>query len=364
MSLAIIHFEPIEKYPPAMNLLYLLSAKSFTTCVFSTHYSDDWFNARHIHVHRLGKNKISPIWRYLTYLRFNLGTFWRLIYHRPKKILCFETLSIVPAWWYKKIFRKTELYMHYHEFASDEEKNAGSAYMQWLYNIEKNLLSYCTWVSHTNIDRLIFFRKQHTTLNPALLHSLPNYPLITWTSAAMPKKKQLADLPVRLVYVGAIDTETMHLNYMCDWVLLQKGKYQLTLISDNISDRARNYLSSLVTDYIELKPGIRYDELPMALLNYHIGLVLYNGHIPNFIYNIPNKVTEYLHCGLDVWIPASLMTTLNWAQENKMIKNELTPENIKALSYAGFQREKFCAEEALGQLIGKLTDDNKTGQHI
>jgi hypothetical protein len=38
--------------------------------------------------------------------------------------------------------------------------------------------------------------------------------------------------------------------------------------------------------------------------------VLYKGHIPNYVYNVPNKVYEYLSCGLHVIVGAKLITTV------------------------------------------------------
>ena len=55
--------------------------------------------------------------------------------------------------------------------------------------------------------------------------------------------------------------------------------------------------------FITLHEGIQYQELPDVLTKYDVGVILYTGHIENYIYNAPNKLFEYLACGLDVWFP-------------------------------------------------------------
>jgi len=52
--------------------------------------------------------------------------------------------------------------------------------------------------------------------------------------------------------------------------------------------------------------------LPETLAEYDIGIILYNGSIPNYVYNAPNKLFEYYACGLDVWFPDKLKTSLSY----------------------------------------------------
>jgi hypothetical protein len=52
--------------------------------------------------------------------------------------------------------------------------------------------------------------------------------------------------------------------------------------------------------------GCEYAELPALLAEHDIGLILYKGNTINFVYNAPNKLFEYLRCGLDVWYPREM----------------------------------------------------------
>ena len=87
-----------------------------------------------------------------------------------------------------------------------------------------------------------------------------------------------------------------------------------------MSDSARNYIDTLNSMFIEVKPGLPYDELPRIIKNYTVGVVLYNGHIPNYIYNAPNKLFEYLACGLDVWLPQTMIGSLPYVTQNSYPK--------------------------------------------
>ena len=46
-------------------------------------------------------------------------------------------------------------------------------------------------------------------------------------------------------------------------------------------------------------------------------MILYNGHIPNYIYNAPNKLFEYLACGLDVWFPIEMIGCYQYITNKK-----------------------------------------------
>jgi hypothetical protein len=86
--------------------------------------------------------------------------------------------------------------------------------------------------------------------------------------------------------------------------------------------------------------------LPEELIKHDIGLVLYKGHIPNYVYNVPNKVFEYLDCGLSVLadeVNKSLVQlqnprvyqvsfhTLNQVNLKKFIQNHCHIENNRML---------------------------------
>jgi len=101
----------------------------------------------------------------------------------------------------------------------------------------------------------------------------------------------------------------MYLEEVLRLVSNQPNELELTLFSQDVSSSAINLISQYESETIVLKSAIDYIELPQELVKYDIGLVLYKGHSPNFIYNVPNKVHEYLHCGLKVLGDICLVST-------------------------------------------------------
>jgi hypothetical protein len=67
---------------------------------------------------------------------------------------------------------------------------------------------------------------------------------------------------------------------------------------------------------MQMKEGVEYERLPEILPAYHVGIILYKGHIPNYMYNSPNKLFEYLACGLDVWFPKEMTGCYPYVTEN------------------------------------------------
>ena len=54
------------------------------------------------------------------------------------------------------------------------------------------------------------------------------------------------------------------------------------------------------------------------LSNYDVGVILYKPLIDNFKYNAPNKLFEYLVCGLEVWFPGNLLGILPYQKAHPL----------------------------------------------
>ena len=52
--------------------------------------------------------------------------------------------------------------------------------------------------------------------------------------------------------------------------------------------------------------AIPFDDLAEVLPRYDVGLILYKGHIPNYVHNVPNKFWEYLAAGLGGIVPSMM----------------------------------------------------------
>ena len=181
---------------------------------------------------------------------------------------------------------------------------------------EAYLLQLSDWVSHTNDDRMRLFRLDYPFLQDRQCHVFPNYPPSDWSARAQKIRKLLANSDsIKLVYVGALGMHTTYIKELAEWIKEQHGKYSLDIYTDNIEQEVMAFLQNLNCSYIKMKAAIPYFDLPEVLAQYDIGVVLYKGHIPNYIYNVPNKVIEYLACGLGVLYSKELVSTFSFHEK-------------------------------------------------
>ena len=349
-KLSILHFNILEKYPPAMNfILDVLSQKSeyrisVFTSVNSSPYNNKIYND--VKIFRLGSVSKKPIIRYASYILFNvLGTII-LILQRPATIVVYETLSILPAFVFSKIFKKSKIHIHYHEYVSNSEKEAASAYMKFLFKFENKLLKSIT-CSQTNEDRKTLFLMDNPNLKSENVSVYPNFPPEQWWNDFGHYKTSYKDGIIKLVYVGVLDCETMYLEEILAWVKANSETLDLTLYSQQYSKKTKALINKYSAPNISLRPAINYYELPQELMKHDIGLVLYKGHIPNYIYNVPNKVYEYLSCGLQVIVHHKLISTIRLGIEQIQVVDYtkldliLIKRNISSVKMPIYNPEKL-----------------------
>jgi len=307
----IIHFQPMELYPPVMNMIDFIhkqyQAKKVIVVTSSCNIDLEKFNLKGSNivfkrVARLEKQQGSYT-RYFNYFLFYVRCLLLLLKNKPSAVLYYETLSSFPAWIYKKfINKKLPVFIHYHEYTSPSEYKKGMKMNHFFHKREKWLYKTASWISHTNSDRLKLFLKDELLNNNVAANVLPNYPSKAW----FVKKERNNSLPVKIVYIGALSLDTMHTASFVKWVLSQEGNVIWDIYSNNIDLPAQQFLKEVDTNIIRLHKGVNYCEIPLILKNYTVGVILYNGHIPNYIFNAPNKLFEYLACGLDVWFPIEM----------------------------------------------------------
>ncbi len=261
-----------------------------------------------IKIRRYGIISVNPFVRYFSYVYYNFFCTLHLIISRPDIVLVYETLSICPAFIYKLLFPSKRIHIHYHEYISPLEKKRSSYYMKMLFKCEEKLLVNAT-CSHTNVDRKTLFLRDNKYLKEDQVKVYPNLPPTHWWENYGKNKKNRITSPIKLVYVGSLDNDTMFLTELLDWVNNNKHKLHLTLISQQYNEKTLQLINDSLSPNIILKEAIDYYDLPNELINYDVGLVIYKGHIPNYIYTVPNKVYEYLSIGLTVLADKCLNTT-------------------------------------------------------
>lgn len=366
---AIIHFAPLELYPPVQNLLVEVGKynSSERVIVFTTRTTVAGLQAfsvdsEKIRIVRLGESgqKLNIIARYVVYVYFYTVCLLLLLWRRPKSILYFEAISSFPAYVYKKFFcHRCAILIHYHEYTSPDELRNGMKLVNYFHRLEKELYPQAVWVSHTNEFRMKKFKKDNDATEIKCPYILPNFPPRTWASA--PAKH--ITLPLRIVYVGALSLETMYTREFSEWVLAQNGKVIWDIYSYNFTDEARTYLYSLNTEWIKLKGGVNYYDLPRYLQKYHVGVILYNGHIPNYVYNAPNKLFEYLASGLSVWFPDIMTGSKTYCTNGTYPEilaldfsslNTIKVEQLIAREGHQLKRSSYYCEDALQEIIRDL----------
>jgi len=371
----IVHFQPLEKYPPVMNLIrYMTRVSSGSTeiHVVSTEGEEgkQLFGADGVVIHRLGK--FSRTWTRLQrlkfYLQFNFKGLALLLKYKPGKVLYYETLSGGPPGLYRSFFNKDcQLFIHYHEYTSPEEYRHGMFVNRWLHALEKRQYKHARWVSHTNEYRGKLFARDLGPFSPARVNVLPNYPPESWRRSVPPLQERAAQGRIRFVYVGALSLDTMFVETFATFIKQHPDNYTWDIFSDNFSPDVVQFFDNLNASNIFFRGGIAYDKLPETLSEFDIGVILYKGHIPNYVYNAPNKLFEYLSCGLDVWFPIEMTgskpyTTTGTYPEvlevnfNRLASVDALPKKYHS-SYRLKEQAYFC-EDVYSNLVGWLLERN------
>ena len=362
-NLVIIHFQALEKYPPAINFIRYIAQQSgnkFNIQVLTTHPGENKKTIEFggVQVLRLAIWKIrGRIGRLLFYLLFNIKALVILLKCRPGQIVYFETLSAFAPWVYKKFINKrARIFIHYHEYTSPAEYQTGMALSRWLHKQERQLYRGAAWISHTNSDRMNFFQQdvgKDEVNNPQIM---PNYPSATWHNTALGVQPN-NDKRVAFVYVGALSLNNMHTREMTQYVAANSDKCYWHIYSDNHDDEVFAFLESLKVNNIEFKGGVLYDELPAILPQYDIGVILYTGNTPNYAYNAPNKFFEYIACGLNVWFGNGMKGMSYYEHLNQkpyvrcMNFEQLTPLSIASEKrISTIPNQQYTAEEVYKQL--------------
>lgn len=337
----IIHLLPLEYYPPITNLLNILSKdKLVKTAVFSTKNNKyrPCFQTKNIQISRTNypgyqKNIILKFWSFFTYVFLPL---WQIIVFKPHVLMYYEPHSALPAYLYKRFFNpRVKLFIHHHEYYAPEEfQDPAMRFVRFFHKLETTFLyKKAAWISQTNSHRLDFFSKDHPYVPKSILFSLANYPPLSWAKSL--KKRSKIKGPIKLLYIGALSFENTYIREIVTFVRNNPNSIKLDIFSFNMHNDVLSWLQSESIENISLNAfGIPYDQIPKMASSYNVGLVLYKGHNINYQYNAPNKLFEYLVCGLDVWVPKELLGCK--AYLNSQTRPFVLDVNYNNLSMANF----------------------------
>jgi hypothetical protein len=259
---------------------------------------------KRIIIKRFGKydNELSPFKRVQLYIIYNFLSFADSFAWGAGTVFYYETISAVPAYFLKKLKPSIPLFIHYHEYVTPDEYN-NIGLLKRIHVLEKKIFSKAQWISHTNEDRLNLFVRDTGIVKDDRLHALPNFPSKEWNT---PSIKRTVSSPVKIIYVGAIGFDALYVKEFANWVEGQNGKVIWDIYSQQDQSELNAFLNKIDSKFITVKGYISYHHMPDVLNKYDVGVILYKGLSPNFVYNAPNKLFEYLACGLDVWFPQEL----------------------------------------------------------
>jgi hypothetical protein len=356
---------PLEYYPPVTNFLNIIVKHAFfvkvwTTC--NTKKRTTYHNEKLKTINRspFPEKSDNVLKRLFKYFCFNISCFIGLVKYKPEAIVYYESYSVYPVFLYMKFFGKaTKLYIHYHEYEDQENYKNGMKQVKYYHKLEKEFLyKKATWISQTNTDRIQMFASDHPKLPSGILKVVPNYPPQDWlrhTNLIKPDGHTV----IKTVYVGSLSLKDTFIKEYCDWVLKQNGKVYFHIYAYNLHDDTIEYLKSLNTDYIVFyTKGVEYNKMPTLLADYDIGLILYKANTKNYKYNAPNKLFEYLVCGLKVFYPDVMLGIKPYLTENIIPLNFKNMTSIDAL-VPNFRTSvasatSYTAEEAFKELLHEL----------
>jgi hypothetical protein len=246
-----------------------------------------------------------------------------------------------------------------------EYAQKGMRVINYSHKKEKYLYRRANWISHTNKKRVELFLADHPDVNRRVCKVLPNYPPKDWLTSMNPRRA--AGSPLRLVYVGSFGSlEHLFIRELLTWIKALNGQLTLDVYSYNVSPEVYDFFSSLEASNVQLKGSINYSQLPSILANYNVGLIFYKATSLNVEHCAPNKLFEYLACGLDVWFSEEMTGCYPYMRDDvypKVIKVDFKNlsgfEYKKATNRTGLneQGSEFFSENVFAPLINEMVND-------
>jgi hypothetical protein len=370
-NIVIIHYQPLEMFPPVLNSIDFFSENSgdqYALHVFTTATDSikSFYVNKHANIIRStqGFKKWGGIGTILRFLFFTVNALFKLIKLKPAAIYYYESHSALPVYLYKKyVNKRVRILIHYHEYMSPEEyRQKGMRVINYAHSKERYLYTVAEWISHTNGERMKMFLIDNPSIKRDICHIAPNFPSRKWAVAA--KDQRNFNQIYKLVYVGSFGSfDDLYIREVLQWVKKNRGTVSLDIYSFNMPQHISNYIEELKADNIQVKGAVKYDSLPLVLKEYNIGLIMYKATSLNVKYCAPNKLFEYLACGLDVWFPEDMLGCYEYINSEsfpKVIKinfRELDRFDVKTAANRNGIKERetdFYNEEVMKPLAKKL----------
>ncbi|WP_354694204.1 hypothetical protein [Elongatibacter sediminis] len=370
MKVAYLHILPLEYYPPACTFLDTLAAEKsvdvrvYTTCNLRGRkpYCNKSVTIDRGDAPNPGALRVL---RLLTTIKWHVKTAFSLRRFQPDSIVYVEPHSAIAAWLFLRFFSgKARLYVHHHEFYEQRDFLRPGMQLPRIGNLKERqfLFPRAEWISQTNEDRLRLAMRDNPAISDTAWRVLPNYPPAEWCTKRDVNAAGWGQ-PVRLIYVGSASFEDTYIQEITRWASRYPKDIQLHICGYNVKADVFEWLDQQRFSNVTYEPdGCAYEELPSILTEFDIGLVLYKGNTTNFVFNIPNKVYEYLCCGLEVWYPTEMTSIKKFQGEHSLPLRELDFSNLvhfdssdlQPLGRAPSRARDFTAEQAFDPLLAAM----------
>ncbi len=152
-------------------------------------------------------------------------------------------------------------------------------------------------ILHAEPNRMEYFKKKYGggTKVQTVIENFPHY-----HAKGLPPDP--GDGPVKVIYLGALGND----RYTHELIVAgraMEGVVELDFVGfatpEVMADLDRRYGKKPAPN-IRILPPVAYDEIPVLLENYHIGIALYKNTNLNNYFCAPNKVYDYLMSGMAV----------------------------------------------------------------
>lgn len=239
------------------------------------------------------------------YGEFNVRLFCRLLFVRAD-IFLGNDLDVMPAVWLAGALRSKPIVYDTHEYyLGMPELNGRPAVRKVWERIERFIFPRLRYI-YTICDsfRELYYKDYGKTL--AVVRNVPykwpaeiNCPLPPEIAGVLPQGKFF------LLFQGAgINPERGVEELVAAMTYLDPARYHLVIIgSGDIWDRIVGMVKAQdLSDRITMIPKIPFEQLRAVTLRADLGLSLDKPTNINHIYGLPNKIFDYLHCGVPVLV--------------------------------------------------------------
>ncbi len=354
--MVIVHFRPVNGYPPVLNLINLLEKSNDVNkiTVLTTNTEKLICCDTKVELISINTNK-TRLFRSISYLTFNFYSLISCLSKYNNTLLAYESVSSIPVIIAKRLNHKKKILIHFHEYTTEKEYNNGMNLEKIGHKLFLKNTQEFNWISHTNADRACFFREEFNIKCSVNINSLPNYPPKSWYYGADEFNNVMGG-KIKMVIVGSLSYEDTYIKEILNMVQNNKEKYELTIFSSNILINLRKDLKNGISENIIFVEGINYYLLPNELKKFDLGIIPYKPTTKNVIFCVPNKFHEYYSVGLNILYPKEMISCKNFVIENNLqdIAFEMNFEQPIEIIHKYKPKKIFSCDDALIPLFNEM----------